>query len=165
MANKYQISTQEQLKLIKSVFGKEFFAISNYEVQPTFQNMFYGDFSLIEFGDYDVKIDTSFDRKSDGITFENRLVPFTEIEQLYKQKEKELRKAMRAYKREKFGWPFDEDCNRYNEKKKRLQDNIIANNKDIKKLEREIYTRQHQIQECTIYGQKLQEQLDGLEWE
>ena len=167
MAYKYPISTEEQLALIEQVLSND---IEMHKIKPDKKNVFafevFGFTSVIKFTDYDCAIkfwlpmtDKEFEKY-----FEVKSAA-DEMRELFKVREKELRKAMRAYKKEVYGEAFSKDCDRYNKTKKRLHDSIAENNKHIKKLTSQIDNLYKQRREYQFSNQQISTQIQELEME
>ena len=167
MANKYPLSTKEQLSLIEQVLSTD---IDMKCILPQNANVFsigvLGYTSIIKFTDYDcaIKFWLPMTDKELEKYYEFKIVADQKRE-LFKVKEKELRKAMRAYKKEVYGEAFSKDCDRYNKTKKRLHDSIAENNKHIKKLTSQIDKLYKQRREYQFSNQQISTQIQELERE
>lgn len=167
MANKYPLSTKEQLSLIEQVLSTD---IDMKCILPQNANVFsigvLGYTSIIKFTDYDCAIkfwlpiaDKEFEKYPE---FKNIA---DQKRELFKVKEKELRKAMREYKKQVYGKPFSTDCDRYNKTKQRLNYSIACNNKQIKRLNSQIDRLQQQKRAYLFSNQQISTQIQELERE
>ena len=168
MANKYQISKVEQLGIIRQVLGHDIDMrlVSDSDKPNVFLVPILGRTSVIKFTDYDLSFDINLPDCENTIPIKQQIIE--EKQRALSGSARELRRAMRAYKRDKFGVEYKKDLQRYCEIKDRLFKTMHKNNKGIASLQKNIQYYQEQnniIMPILSDIDNIEKYAQEVEWE